>query len=98
MTVTGCNGKSSRTCLGRLDAIQIMSKTPLNLLGLSRSELEELAVASGQQRFRGGQIYRGLYGRALQNFDEFTDLDRALREKLASDYAIVHPRIVNQVV
>ncbi len=74
-----------------------MSKSPPNLLGLSRPELEELAVASGQQRYRGRQLYRGLYGRALQSFGEFTDLDRTLREKLASEYAIVHPHIVSQV-
>ncbi|HXJ93172.1 MAG TPA: 23S rRNA (adenine(2503)-C(2))-methyltransferase RlmN [Terriglobia bacterium] len=74
-----------------------MSKAPPNLLGLSRTELEELAVASGQQRYRGRQLYRGLYARALQNFDEFTNLDRSLREKLASEHAIVYPRIVNQM-
>jgi 23S rRNA (adenine2503-C2)-methyltransferase len=74
-----------------------MSKALPNLLGLTRPELEELVVARGQQRYRGRQIYRGLYGRVLQNFDEFTDLDRTLRERLASEYAIVYPRIVNQV-
>jgi 23S rRNA (adenine2503-C2)-methyltransferase len=74
-----------------------MSKAPPNLLGFSRPELEELSVACGQQRYRGRQLYHGLYGRALQNFDEFTDLDRTLRERLASEYAIAYPRIVNQV-
>jgi 23S rRNA (adenine2503-C2)-methyltransferase len=75
----------------------IMSKTPPNLLGFSRPELEELAVACGQQRYRGRQLYHGLYGRTLEQFENFTDLDRGLRERLASEYEIIYPRIVSQV-
>lgn len=78
-------------------AVPIMSRAPSNLLGLSRPELEELSVAYGQQRYRGRQLYHGLYGRALDNFEDFTDLDRAFRERLASEYGIVYPRVVNQL-
>ena len=68
-----------------------------NVLGLSRPELEELAVACGEQRYRGRQLYHGLYGRALGEFESFTDLDRTFREHLASEYEIVYPRVVSQM-
>ena len=75
----------------------VVSKAAANLLGLSRSELEDLAVGCGQQPYRGRQLYHGLYRKALENFDDFTDLDRTFRERLALEYAIGYPRVVNHV-
>lgn len=69
-----------------------------NLLGLTRSELEHVAVGCGQSRFRGRQIYQGLYARREQDWTGFTDLDAKFREYLAAHYSIRHPRIDREIL
>ena len=74
-----------------------MSQTPHNLIGLNRHELEDLAVACGQQPYRGRQLYHGLYGRLVKDCDAFTDLDRSFRASLAAQYQIAYPAVVQQM-
>src|SRR5437867_5945533 len=50
-----------------------------NLLGLTRGELEQFAVSCGQPRFRGTQLYLGIYNRRERDFARLTDLGRGLR-------------------
>lgn len=65
----------------------------LNLLGMSRSELERLAVDSGQPRFRGGQLYRAIYSRREVDFAALTDLSQSFRTFLSARRNIVCPEI-----
>jgi 23S rRNA (adenine2503-C2)-methyltransferase len=67
-----------------------------NLLGLSLTELEQLALNHGQSRYRGRQIYRGMYSRHATNFDALTDLDKKFRESLQAKYQIAVPQIVRE--
>lgn len=53
-----------------------------HLLGKTRDELTEMFKELGEPRFRADQVFRGLYGRRLQTFQEMTDLPLKLREKL----------------
>ena len=71
----------------------ISSSQRKNLLGLSLVELEQLAFEHGQSRYRGRQIYRGLYARRVTDFAALTDLDKRFREKLEAEYQIAPPRI-----
>lgn len=64
-----------------------------NLLGLTRGELEQLAVDCGHARFRGRQIYQGIYARRARDFAALTDLDSKFREYLSAHYAVHYPRI-----
>ena len=64
-----------------------------NLVGLSREELEDLAVSSGQPRYRGRQIYRGMYARRVRDLSSFTDLSRDFRESIARDHGIAYPEV-----
>jgi len=64
-----------------------------NLLGLSLEELESLAVSYGQPRYRGRQIYHGIYVRRLRDYSGLTDLNRDFRDTLASHQAIIYPKI-----
>jgi 23S rRNA (adenine2503-C2)-methyltransferase len=64
-----------------------------NLLGKTCAELERLAVDCGQPRFRGRQIYQGLYARRAREFSGLTDLDAKFREYLSTHYAVQYPRI-----
>lgn len=67
-----------------------------NLLGWSRAELEQLALDSGQPRFRGRQIFRGLYARRVRDLGALTDLDKKFRHYLLSRYAVALPQIERQ--
>ena len=64
-----------------------------NVLGLNREELEALAVRLGQPKYRGRQIYHGVYARRVLDLAELTDLDLALRENLAAEHAISYPQV-----
>jgi 23S rRNA (adenine2503-C2)-methyltransferase len=67
-----------------------------NLLGLSRAQLEQLAVESHQPRFRGRQIFRGIYARRARDLGTLTDLGLKFRERLAERYRVALPRIEQQ--
>lgn len=54
-----------------------------HLNGLAVPELIEFAESIGEPKYRAKQIFKGLHARRLLNFDEMTDLPKALREKLS---------------
>ena len=55
-------------------------KVPIT--GLTADELADFVESHGEPRYRGRQIFKGLYERRLRSFDEMTDLPKAFREKL----------------
>lgn len=57
------------------------SKT--HLTGFLPAELEEFAKEHGEPRYRAQQIFKGLHDRRLRDFEEMTDLPKALRAKIA---------------
>lgn len=60
---------------------------------MCREELEKLAVAQGQPRYRGSQLYRGIYSRREQDLDRLTDLGLGFRRFLSSNYQVRYPRV-----
>jgi len=64
-----------------------------NLLGLTCEELEELAVAHHQPRYRGRQLYRAIYARRQTDFDALTDLDKSFRQLLSNNFRVQYPSI-----
>src|SRR6056297_1399687 len=61
------------------------------LVGMSPRELQELAVAHGQPRYRGRQLAQWIYGRRIASLRDATNLPRALREELDAAYGL--PRL-----
>jgi 23S rRNA (adenine2503-C2)-methyltransferase len=64
-----------------------------NLLGLNLGELENLAVSFGQPRYRGRQIYHGIYVRRARDLSQLTDLNRDFREAIATHQGILYPQV-----
>jgi len=64
-----------------------------NLLGLSLEELESLAARSGQPRYRGRQIYHGIYARRVRDLSGLTDLSQDFRKTLKAHQAILYPQV-----
>jgi 23S rRNA (adenine2503-C2)-methyltransferase len=53
-----------------------------NLKGLDRDELTKFIISLGEQPFRARQLFRWLYGKRAQTFDEITDFAKPLRHRL----------------
>ncbi len=64
-----------------------------SLLGLTCGELEDLAEGYQQPRYRGRQLYQGLYARREHDFFALTNLDRKFRERLSAEAEIAYPKI-----
>lgn len=65
-----------------------MSDTPVNLLDLDLPTLTEQVKAWGQPAFRAKQLYRQLWLKQAENFDEMSDLPAAFRELLKAKASI----------
>ena len=63
-----------------------MEKT--NLLGKNLEEIKTAVQELGEPAYRGRQIYSGIYGRLLRSWNDFTDLGKHFREKLADRFVI----------
>jgi len=74
------------------------STSGLNLLGSTREELEQLALECGQARFHGRQLYKAIYSRRQERFDDFTDLNKAFRTRLSGEYRVAYPQVAREFV
>lgn len=70
-----------------------MNEKGYNLLGLNLEELEKAAIGFGQPRYRGRQIYHGLYVRGVRDIAGLTDISRNFRNAIAVDWGILYPRV-----
>jgi 23S rRNA (adenine2503-C2)-methyltransferase len=70
----------------------------MNLFGLERAEIEQGMLDRGLPAFRGRQIYRALYARGVDSFENMTDLPKGLREELGRDCEIQRPRVASRHV
>lgn len=73
--------------------MDVASKYGGNLLGMTCEELEQFAVACGQPRYRGRQLYGGIYRRCERDLNSFTDLDAKFREFLSFRTRVAYPAV-----
>jgi 23S rRNA (adenine2503-C2)-methyltransferase len=73
-----------------------MPDARVNLLGLTRPELEAWCVERGGKPFRARQLMQWMYKRGATDFDEMTDLAKAFRAQLATEAQITLPEIVSR--
>ncbi|MES1196825.1 MAG: 23S rRNA (adenine(2503)-C(2))-methyltransferase RlmN [Steroidobacter sp.] len=66
----------------------------MNLLGLTRAQLENLVVEMGEKPFRARQLMKWIYKRAIGNFGEMTDLAKSFRQRLALSAEIRVPEVM----
>ena len=66
-----------------------------NLLDLDRAGLEKFFVETlGEQKFRAHQVMKWIHHRYVTDFDQMTDLGKALRAKLHDHAQVVVPDVV----
>ncbi len=69
-----------------------------NLLGLTRSGLEQFVVAMGEKPFRARQLFKWIYRRAAGDFEAMTDLGKDFRRRLAEIADIRVPEVITEQV
>ena len=67
-----------------------------NLLGLSREKMTVFFEEIGEKRFRMEQLMKWIHQKGVGNFDEMTNLSKALREKLKVTTEIRGPEVVSE--
>ena len=66
----------------------------VNLLGMGLSAMTQFFTEQlGEKRFRAVQVLKWIHQRGVDNFDDMTDVSKALREKLKACAEIVGPDV-----
>jgi 23S rRNA (adenine2503-C2)-methyltransferase len=73
-----------------------MTDARVNLLGLTRSELEAWCVERGGKPFRARQLMHWLYKRGETSFAAMTDLAKAYRAQLEAEAEVRLPEIITR--
>jgi 23S rRNA (adenine2503-C2)-methyltransferase len=76
------------------DGNPVMTKT--NLLGLSRDKMIEFCTSLGEKPFRAQQLLKWIHHAGVDNFDDMSNVSKALREKLKTIAEVRAPEIVSQ--
>ncbi|MBO4285236.1 MAG: 23S rRNA (adenine(2503)-C(2))-methyltransferase RlmN [Alphaproteobacteria bacterium] len=70
----------------------------VQIIGLTKSELENVLKDMGEKPFRAKQIWQWLYFRGVQSFDEMTNLSKDLRFKLGERFVLERPKIIESQI
>jgi 23S rRNA (adenine2503-C2)-methyltransferase len=68
----------------------------VNLLGLSRQQLEDFFTDLGEKRFRAQQVMKWMHHQGVIDFAAMSNLGKGLREKLETLATITPPEIADQ--
>lgn len=68
----------------------------VNLLGLSRAQLEQFFIDIGDKKFRAQQVMKWIHHAGVTDFGQMSNLSKALREKLAKVAEVRPPEIASQ--
>lgn len=79
----------------QLKAGVVSQAGPVNLLGLSVSELGQFCAEHGQKSFRAKQLTRWLHKNYVNDFDAMSDLAKDFRGLLQSKAQIFAPQIIS---
>ena len=67
-----------------------------NLLGLSREKMQEFFVSIGEKPFRAQQLLKWIHHHGVNDFDQMTNVSKALRERLKACAEIRPPEVVTE--
>ena len=68
----------------------------INLMGLSRLQMEQFFLELGEKKFRAHQILKWIHHAGITEIEEMSNLGKALREKLMEVAEVRPPEIVSQ--
>lgn len=76
----------------------ITREDKINLLGLSKSQLEKLLAELGEKPYRAVQIMKWLHHRYVDGFECMTDISKKLRHQLSELAEIREPAVIREKV
>lgn len=68
----------------------------INLLGLSELKLIDFFADLGEKKFRATQVMKWMHQYGVIDFDEMTNISKALREKLKNVAHVCPPKVIKQ--
>ena len=68
----------------------------VNLLGMTRAQLESYFESLGEKKFRAQQVMKWIHHQGVTDFDAMSNLGKALRETLKARAEVRPPEIVSQ--
>ncbi|WP_020209399.1 23S rRNA (adenine(2503)-C(2))-methyltransferase RlmN [Gilvimarinus chinensis] len=69
----------------------------VNLLGLTEAKLVAFFESMGEKRFRAAQVLKWIHQLGVDDFDEMSNISKALREKLKAHCEIRGPEVLRQL-
>ena len=68
-----------------------------DILSMTPEEIEQELLRLGEPKYRAGQIFDWL-SRGIRDFDQMTNLSKALREKLKDEFRLYEPKVLSKQV
>ncbi|MDF1692861.1 MAG: 23S rRNA (adenine(2503)-C(2))-methyltransferase RlmN [Zhongshania sp.] len=79
------------------ETTELVAQPRVNLLGMSRKNMEAYLSSIGEKPFRAQQILKWIHHSGIDNFDDMTNLGKPLRAKLQELAEIRPPTVVKQL-
>lgn len=70
----------------------------INLYSYSLEKLEELMLSINQKKYRATQLFKWIYEKRVENFDEMSDVSLSFRNELKENYCLEKPKIFTKQV
>jgi 23S rRNA (adenine2503-C2)-methyltransferase len=70
----------------------------IELIGLTKEELKDALISIGEKPFRAKQLWQWLYFFGETDFEKMSNLSKELRKKLAENFTITRPKIVDEQI
>lgn len=64
-----------------------------DIRALTKDKLRDFFVANGDKAFRGNQVYEWLWSKGAHSFDDMTNISKATRSMLESNFVINHIKV-----
>lgn len=89
--------EQTQTCASEIQATNVAVQHPksekINLMNLTRQEMRELFAEMGEKPFRADQLMKWIYHFGEDNFDNMSNINKVLREKLKQIAEIKAPEV-----
>jgi 23S rRNA (adenine2503-C2)-methyltransferase len=73
-----------------------VAQPPVNLMGLSRRQMEQFFLDIGEKKFRAQQVLKWIHHAGVVDIEQMSNLGKGLREKLQTIAEVRPPEIVSQ--
>ncbi|MEL0027650.1 MAG: 23S rRNA (adenine(2503)-C(2))-methyltransferase RlmN, partial [Perlucidibaca sp.] len=82
------------TAITSPDSLSAPAADKVNLLGLSRAQMEDFFAGIGEKKFRAGQVMKWIHQHGVCDFAAMTNLAKSLRVKLEQFAEVRAPEVI----